>query len=332
MRTGPPRRRRARPVADAAIDLLTGQTEEIAKAWLLALLEEAPLDQAAAILAGELAASGPAICAAVLAAIASDLELGRIEVGGPLQAIVGGAGMSGAPRRDHAGQLSDLEHALRAVDALGAVVWSGLRRCLEDPEPEHVAALSERLSAVLEVVRRAVLRRSLSGALGSGAGLPGASTAEDAQPESLWMGAIRDEIAHACAHRAPLALLLAELGDGDRVGHVELEGAATVTFEHFVAAVRGALGEQDILARESPTRAWIIAPDSTRSGAIALGTRVARSVRAAPPWRGAPMTVSVGVAVLGEDGLDAQALIEAAQQACFAAAAQGVELVEGPRG
>src|ERR1019366_6923593 len=46
MQARPPRRRRARPVADAPLDALLLATDDLTKGWLLALLEQAPLDGA----------------------------------------------------------------------------------------------------------------------------------------------------------------------------------------------------------------------------------------------------------------------------------------------
>ena len=60
MQQGPPRLRRARPVADAPIDALLLRAEDLTKGWLLALLEQAPLDDAPAILAADLARGRPA--------------------------------------------------------------------------------------------------------------------------------------------------------------------------------------------------------------------------------------------------------------------------------
>jgi GGDEF domain-containing protein len=89
---------------------------------------------------------------------------------------------------------------------------------------------------------------------------------------------------------------------------------------------------EDILACETDTRAWVIARETARGGAYALGTRIAAAVQQAPAWRGAPLTVSVGLAVLGEDGRDASSLIEAAEEAKFAATASGVRVMpEDPR-
>jgi GGDEF domain-containing protein len=135
------------------------------------------------------------------------------------------------------------------------------------------------------------------------------------------VGALDDEIQRSAG--SPLSLLLAELEDVERVTAVETAAGASATFSHFSQAVRRAVRRQDILVCETDTRAWVIARDTSRSGAQALGSRIADAVGAAQPWRGAPMVASVGTAVLGEDGQSAGELIESAEEARFGAAAAG---------
>ena len=108
---------------------------------------------------------------------------------------------------------------------------------------------------------------------------------------------------------------------------VEPHGEASATFGRFAQAVRTAVRRRDVLACETDSRAWIIARDTGRAGAQALGLRIAISVPTEESWRGAPLTVSVGLAVLGEDGHDAGALIDAAEQMRFAAEASGIGIV-----
>jgi len=55
---------------------------------------------------------------------------------------------------------------------------------------------------------------------------------------------------------------------------------------------------------------------------------IEQAVRAEPPWRGAPMTISVGISVLGEDGRESATLMDVADEARFAATAEGVGLRE----
>lgn len=347
MPSGPPRRRRARPVADAPIDALLPLAEDLAKGWLLALLEQAPLDEAPAIMAGELTRDGPRVCQAVLRAVADDTDLRRLEPAGGLAPLIARVGeLAGA---------TGPETTSQAVDALHAVIWTALRDELRAPDPSLVSELAERLSAVTDLVRSAALRRGDTA--GARAGTAGVSAvglapaplappppapppapppspaarvwphdpAAASPPQALWVGALQEEIQRSAG--APLSLLLAELEDAERIVAVQPGPEATATFEEFAQAVRRVVRRPHILVCETDARAWIIALDTGRSGAQALGRRVAEAVGEARPWGGAPMAASVGVAVLGEDGDSPEELTDAAEEARFAAAASGTGVV-----
>jgi GGDEF domain-containing protein len=109
---------------------------------------------------------------------------------------------------------------------------------------------------------------------------------------------------------------------------VEAEHEASATFGRFAQAVRSVMRRQDILACETGSRAWIIARDTGRAGARALGERAAAAVSQVEPWRGAPLAVGVGIAVLGEDGQESAELMSAAEEGRFAAAASGMSVGE----
>ncbi|HET9104360.1 MAG TPA: hypothetical protein VFN55_13480 [Solirubrobacteraceae bacterium] len=367
MLTGPPRSRRARPVADAPIDALLARTEDLTKGWLLALLERAPLDDAPRILAADLTQDGPRLCAALLRAIADETDHRRLEPGGALEPLVARVG-------ELAGAAGAAATSL-AVDALHGVMWSALRAELREPDPDLISELAERLAQVTGLMRAAALDHQPAASAAAPTApspvrerefpvvrpvAPAPDPAPAAEPDApawrqpaepepepprsppawrqpaepepspLWVGALQDEI-HASG-AAPLSLLLAELEDVDRVLAVETGSGAESAFGAFARAVRDVARRQDILVCESNARAWIIARDTGRSGAQALGMRIAAAVRAREPWRGAPLSASVGVAVLGEDGTSADELIEAAEEARFAAAAEGVDVRRlGPR-
>ena len=122
-------------------------------------------------------------------------------------------------------------------------------------------------------------------------------------------------------------MLLAELEDAERMTAAQPRAAARSTFTHFAGTVRGAVRRQDILVSENEARAWIIARDTSRDGAVALGERIAAAVRSSAPRVGTPLAASVGVAVFGEDGRTSDELIEAAEEARFAASAAGVDVL-----
>ncbi len=351
-----PRRRRPRPVADAPIDALLGRCDDLAKGWLLALIEQAPLTRAGAILAQDIARDGPRLCDAVLRAIADETDLHRLEPDGALTALAARAGSM-------AGAGTPVEVS-SAVDALHGVVWAALRDELRGPEPEIVYGLAERLSLVVERVRSAALGDPCSGGPGvlrplaavpeqdaerggsprpaqdaerGGSPRPAqdaerggsprpAQDAERTGPSgALWMDALQDEIDRAVATGAPLSLLLAEVV-GEPAGERESDivDAQDVIdpddlYGRFGRALRAAVRRQEILACESDSRAWIIAPGTSRSGADALGSRIGDALTHAETWGGAPLTAAVGVAVLREDGRTSAELMRAAQEARSAA-------------
>jgi len=399
MERGVPRRRRPGPVVTEGVEALLLRGEELAKGWLLALVEDAPLEAAAAIMAGDVARDGPRICDAVVRAICDEADLRRIEEGGVLEPLVARAG-------ELAG-LGSAEADAHAVETLRSVVWSALRVELVRDDPEVLADAGERLSLVAELVRAAVLRRRAEGASSgdprrrvsplrvappdapapgpygrrasdphegreepstapgleatpgpeAGEGAEGVAGVErgggaeavgrsengpEAAPhnvahgsvvgDALWIGALRDEIVQASRARSPLSLLLVELDEAERLLAVEPRREASATFGRFAQAVRTALRHHDVLACETESRAWIIARDTGRAGAQALGSRIVTAVPAEQSWRGAPLTVSVGLAVLGEDGHNAATLIDAAEEGRFAAEASGIGIVAGEPG
>jgi GGDEF domain-containing protein len=342
------RTRRARPVADAPIDVLVTRSDELAKGWLVELIARAPLEEAGSILAGELASTGPGLCAALVRALGSDAELSSAAT----QTAIAAGTRAITRGRDPLG-------VVQAVDALRAVLWEGVRSELRNPDAELVAALAERLALVVGEVWRAALgpaefgvaEQPFAAAASSGPELAGAELAGPADgdpraPEAqitasrsvppgsvaarsattMWLDAVEDEVERAQRTRSPLSLLLVELDEAQRIAAVEVAAEAKLAFGRFAQAVRTVVRRQDIMACESETRAWVIARETGRLAAQALGVRIAGAVRSAPPWRGASMTVGVGVAVLGEDGASAAALIAAAEEGRFAAAADGLEV------
>ena len=375
MERGVPRRRRPRPVVSAGIEALSLRGEELAKGWLLALVEDAPLESTAAILAGDVARDGPRICESVVRAIYDEADLRRIEAGAVLEPLVSRVGELAGVR--------SAESAAHAVDALRSVIWSALHTELARTDPDVLADAGERLSLVTELVRAAVLRRREQTERGSAHRAPVAplrvarpdvsassgvavpAQREEGRPppgheaamgpggthggfengggtgdvpardisDALWIGALRDEIVRAARARVPLSLLLVELEEAERLLAAEPPAAASATFGRFAQVVRTALRHRDVLACETESRAWIIARDTGRAGAQALGSRIATAVPIEESWRGAPLNVSIGLAVLGEDGHNAAALIDAAEQMRFAAEASGIGIVtEQPGG
>jgi GGDEF domain-containing protein len=354
-------------VADAPADALLARVEDLTKGWLVALLEQRGLEDAPEILAGDIVRDGPRLCDAVIRALADDHDLRRLEPGGALERLASRAGeMAGTVRAEQSIRAVD---ALRAViwSALREELV-GPDPDLVEALAERLALVTELVSgAVLRRFATAQAGPMADGPSGLGevgevgtAGEPdgigpatvdpapagGATTdisvSRAAGPHplreapvlmtaaSLWRGALEDEVARAQRSGAKLALLLAELSDADRVSAVAPLHLASETLGQFAQAVRSVLRREDILACETESRAWIIARTTGRTGARALGSRIAGAVREAEPARGTPLTVGIGIAILGEDAHDAVGLIEAADEWTFAAVSSGLTTAESP--
>jgi len=81
----------APPALDAPVVGL-GDTEALAKEWLLELIGSRPLGEAVRVSTDRMAADGPALVAAVVAALVSDRELERLAADGEKAALAAAAG------------------------------------------------------------------------------------------------------------------------------------------------------------------------------------------------------------------------------------------------
>jgi GGDEF domain-containing protein len=222
--------RKPRPVADApAVDAVA-----IAKAWLLALVADAPLQQAGAVPAAELARGGPALCGAILAALGSDAELDR---------LVDGAGR--APLGAAAARLTGARTpaALSAgVEALRVATWRMLRAELRDPDPALVADLADRLAHVCARVAEASLAAPATDVPRSGGPLAEALAASPAVRDGAQ--AAHDAAARQVAGLAPKPQQGAEGREAREAASQEAIAAAIERAAREAAALRQATGPQ----------------------------------------------------------------------------------------
>jgi Diguanylate cyclase, GGDEF domain len=377
------------PVERADAELLAGRAQAVAKGWLLTLLERASLDAVAAIPAADLAAEGPAVCAAAARALASDAELDRLRPDGDLAHLA-----RCVPRLAGA---RDAATTIAAVDALRATLWAAALAARGNRQ-DDLAPLAERLAEIALVLGATALGgASAVGIEGEGAAGPSASAASadrargsedarspaegpvgahpeltgparhaaDAAPDEpavhdlrsgsvthlpqrpapqppemddgdLWIATLERHVDRAQREGGGLALLRVELVDGERLAASAAADAdageerSGVPYGRLAQAIRRAIRRQDLVASDRQGRAWVIAPAVGRAGAIALAERIGAGVEHGEHWRGAPLAATIGFAVYGEDGQDAAALIERAEEAMLAASAAGVQIGEAP--
>jgi diguanylate cyclase (GGDEF)-like protein len=283
--------RRPRPVADVPPAALA-DGDAPAKGWLLALVAARPLRDAPALPTADLAAQGPALCAAILRAVGSDAGLAGLD---PLAARAGS--LAGA---------SDAAGTVAAIGHLRGALWEALMVAMAPLDAATTAALAERLAFVCDAVAVAALG--------------GDFRVHDTRGD--WRGTAERHIATG----RQFALVAIEADDAARLLAADADtGAAALA--GLEEAIRGELRPGDVLGREEGGRLWLIAADLGAPGARALAERLADAVAAVAPLRGAPLTVSIGIASSPADGSDVEALAGRADEALYAARAAGVPVV-----
>jgi GGDEF domain-containing protein len=267
-----------------------------AKGWLLALIAARELQDAAAVPTAELARDAPKLCAAILRAVGSDAELELP----PLAARAGAMAGAGSPAS-----------AVAAVGLLRAALWEALRATMRPLDAATTAALAERLAWVCDLVAAATVS---------------APRRAEHETSSLRVHDVRADwraaAARLLADGRPFALLALEIDDAARLLAADPESGAAA-LARGRDAVRDELRPGDVLGREEDGRLWLVAAELGASGGRALAERLADAVAAAAAPKGAPLSVSVGIAAAPADGTDLDDLAARADEALFAARAAG---------
>jgi hypothetical protein len=235
----PPPVRAPRPVAGLpALD-----PAELAKAWLLELIAAAPLEQAAHVRVAELTREAPAICAAMLAALADDDALVALEMSASRAAALAGA--------------SDAIGVLAATEALRAATTRALRAAIQDEATAH--DVTDRLAHLTTRVAQASLVTL------DDAGVP-------ADPIAV------DPIKEAVEGGEPFVLLAVEIVDRERWQTADPEAIQAAT-----TAIERNLRPGDRLIAEQPGRYMLIAPSTDVDQARELATILAEAAEQAGP-------------------------------------------------
>jgi hypothetical protein len=137
-------RPRSRPLSEPAIAALSDDADELARAWAQALLAERPLERIGELDLTLLADCGPALCRAVISALASDaalaelLDRSRTVFAGACaaEAIAAAAGSGDGAAR------------IAVVEALRGALWERVGAALAFTEPRTGADAADRLASV----------------------------------------------------------------------------------------------------------------------------------------------------------------------------------------
>jgi diguanylate cyclase (GGDEF)-like protein len=287
--------------------------DELAKAWLQGILDRASLEQIGELPLAELAREAPALVADVLR-----------EAGGSA---------SGATARARLAELAAVHGGAVHGDlaALQVVLLGALRR--EAQDREAYARGAERLAEAFG---------SLHAALGEAVPAPGraadraAPPATPPEPEIVaragpgglgGIGELHDSFARLLAgyrrYRHPFAVLSVDVEGLRRINDAHGREAGDRVLDAVGAALKRELRTVDYAFRYTEDDFCVLAPFHDARQVVPLAERLRGAAAAALAPDAPAVSLAIGIASCPEHGESAVQLLDAAQQATYAAKATG---------
>src|SRR5687767_5333801 len=256
---------RPRPVADPVVGALAERPDDVARRWLVALVEGRPLADAASVPVAEFARRAPGVCRAVLEAVGAEDALDGLAAGAAADDLATLSGSRAGPA------------VVTAAEALRRALREAAADELPGADADVLVALTDRLAHVCaQLAAGAMAGQAAAGepsasppgeAAASGTGSAGGAAsgpvsapdpavdpgptprpgpALQAAPGAapLWLAALERQLAEG----GRFGLLLVELDGAERLSLVEGEDSARDLFARTGRAARGAVRRCDLLA------------------------------------------------------------------------------------
>ena len=297
--------------------------EELAKAWLVRVIERASLDEIRALPTDRIARELPDLIGDLLRA-AADADDGQAVLSE--EALARAAGLAALRA---GGDFSAAELA-RDIAALQAVLVRALRQELGGSEPEAFADAAERLAEAAGAVQAAAvdeLVRNRSRELESQANtdpLTGLYNLRYLHREIAQLLSLQKRYEH------PFTLLLLDIDGLKRINDAHGHQAGDRLLMQVAIAMRRAVRAVDTAARMGGDEFCVLAPQQDSAGGANLAGRLVEAIREEVVTPDTPpVGVSIGVAGCPEQGEDADRLLEAADQAMYRAKAAGEAVAVG---
>jgi diguanylate cyclase (GGDEF)-like protein len=297
--------------------------EELAKAWLVRLIERASLDEIRDLPTERIARELPELISDLVGAVAQnngdpyELSADQQQRAASLALLRGGRDSSAA----------DLA---RDLAALQAVLVRALREELAESDPERFADAVERLADATGAVQAAAVEelvRSRSRELESQANT-------DPLTGLYNLRYLQRELAHLLdlhkRYSQPFSALLMDVDGLKRINDAHGHQAGDRVLMQLAMALRRSIRSVDTPARLGGDEFCVLAPQQDLKGATILAERLAAAVReeVVTPDE-PPMGISIGVVACPDHGDDAETLIDLADRAMYRAKAAGDEVALG---
>jgi diguanylate cyclase (GGDEF)-like protein len=289
--------------------------EDVAKAWLLEILDSTPLERAAEIPVDWLADEGPALIADILRGISDPL-------GGDLELSADGL--------DRVSKLCALrgseapKQLPRDLAALQALLIETLSAEVPERRVGSFANSVSRLASVFGDIQGQVNEELVSERAGNPAadpvtGLPGEAELHE------WL---RILFAEERRYGHPFALALIDVEGLRHVNQAYGRGAGDRMLAAVAGVVTGQIRTVDRAFRLRDDELCVLAPHSSSAATRRMAQRLCDVVDGSQMADGPRVAIAAGVAACPEHADDAESLLAAAEEAAFAAKAAGKPITD----
>jgi diguanylate cyclase (GGDEF)-like protein len=297
--------------------------DELAKAWLVRLIERASLDEIKELPTDRIARELPELISDIVGALAEPN-------GDPYELSQEQADRAAALAALRSGRETSAGDVARDVAALQAVLVRALRDELAESEPAQFAEAVERLAdatgaiqaaAVEELIRRR--SRELESQANTDA-LTGLGNLRHLQKQIAHMLEINKRYGH------PFGVLLMDIDGLKRINDAHGHQAGDRVLMQVAMALQRSIRSVDVAARLGGDEFCVLAPEQESEAATTLAERLATAVRdevASPD--DPPVGLSIGVVSCPSHGNDAETLIDTADRAMYRAKAAGDNVALG---
>jgi len=292
--------------------------DELAKAWLVRIVERTPPSELADLPVPWIANEAPPLIAEILDELAG-----------------GGGGENVSPEsRRRARELGKMRGATgptqipRDLAALQALLVEALQREVPERDPGSFAKAAGRLAEIFGSIQSSVAEslveeRSGEAQRDDATGLPGSAQLNE------WM---RIMVAEYRRYAHPFAILLVDIDGLGRINDAYGRQVGDRMIGAVAAAVERQVRSVDRAFRLAEDEFCILSPHQVASRVQPLADRLTSSVNGWQHHDGPRMTVTVGVASCPEHGDNAERLLQAAEEATYAAKASGRRFAVGAGG
>jgi diguanylate cyclase (GGDEF)-like protein len=298
--------------------------DELAKAWLVRLIERASLDEIRELPTERLARELPELIADIVREAADgegdpyDLPKDQAERAASLATIRGG------------GREAQAADVARDVAALQSVLVRALREEIGETDPVRFADAVEKLVEATGAIQAAAMEAHVltrSRELESQANTDPLTGLGNLRALQRQLGVLLE--VHR-RYRHPFGLLLMDIDGLKRINDSHGHQAGDRVLMQVAMSLRRSVRSVDTAARIGGDEFCVLLPEQDLKSAAKLAARLATAVEEEVATPGdPPVTISIGVAASPEHGDDPEALIDTADRAMYRAKAAGEGIALG---